>query len=183
MSERRLTRQAALPASPVCIDAPPLVIEPLAEGYVLCLLTDKTSAEIAARFDWLAGNATAVRTLPSETYLLVGDRLLTSEERERARADSTGFAALSEQGDGRVRIGVSGAGACDLLSRGTGADLSPDRFAQGTTLSTLYGHIGVYLTRLGPDAFEIMVLRSYADSLWRHLIAEADVMRATTSAS
>lgn len=82
-----------------------------------------------------------------------------------------------------MRIGVSGAGACDLLSRGTGADLSPDRFAQGTTLLTLYGHIGIHLTRLGPDAFEIMVLRSYADSLWRHLVAEADVMRSITSAS
>ena len=39
----------------------------------------------------------------------------------------------------------------------------------GASAQTLIGPIGVHLTRTGPRAFELMVLRGFADSLWHDL--------------
>ncbi|PJN92673.1 hypothetical protein CNY89_27640 [Amaricoccus sp. HAR-UPW-R2A-40] len=39
--------------------------------------------------------------------------------------------------------------------------------------STMLGPIGVHLTRTGPEAFEVMALRSFAVSLWTDLMEMA----------
>lgn len=75
--------------------------------------------------------------------------------------------AVSEQGHGRLRLAVEGPAAAALLAMGTGADL--EAMAVGASAATLFGPIGAHLTRTGPDAWEILVLRSFADSLRQDL--------------
>lgn len=77
-----------------------------------------------------------------------------------------GFAA-SEQGHGRLRLVVEGPAAAALLAMGTGVDL--EAMAIGASAATLFGPIGAHLTRTGPEAWEILVLRSFADSLRQDL--------------
>ena len=83
--------------------------------------------------------------------------------------------AMSDQTHGRVRIAVSGAKVRDVLAKGTMIDLAPDVFAIGQSAMTQIGHIGAMITRSDDDCFEIMVLRSFAVSLWdelHHMAAE-----------
>lgn len=75
--------------------------------------------------------------------------------------------AICDQGHGRVRIAVEGPEAMAMLAKGTAVDL--ERMAVGASAQTLIGPIGVHLTRTGPRAFELMVLRGFADSLWHDL--------------
>ena len=46
---------------------------------------------------------------------------------------------------------------------------TPILFETDDTRATLIGHIAVHLTRTGPDRFELMVLRGFAESLWHDL--------------
>ena len=79
--------------------------------------------------------------------------------------------AICDQGHGRVRIAVEGPRAAEMLAKGTAVDL--ERMAVGASAQTLIGPIGAHLTRTGDQAFELMVLRGFADSLWRDLEAMA----------
>lgn len=79
-------------------------------------------------------------------------------------------AAISDQSHGRVRIGLDGPRAADLLSKGTAVDLHPGAFPVGSSTATLMGRIGVNLARDGEDAFELVVLRGFAESLWKDLV-------------
>ncbi len=75
--------------------------------------------------------------------------------------------AVCDQGHGRVRIAVEGPRAAAMLAKGTAVDL--ERMAVGASAQTLVGPIGVHLTRTGEAAFELMVLRGFAESLWHDL--------------
>ena len=77
--------------------------------------------------------------------------------------------ALSDQTHGRVRIMLSGAKVRDVLIKGTMVDLADDVFTVGTAAMTMIGHIGAMITRTDTECFEIMVLRSFAESLWHEL--------------
>lgn len=79
-------------------------------------------------------------------------------------------AVISDQTHGRIRIGISGPRASALLAKGTAIDLDPAQFRTGKSAMTLIGHITVNLARIGHDAFEIIVLRGFAESLWNDLI-------------
>ncbi len=59
----------------------------------------------------------------------------------------------------------------DQFKRRLGWDVSVDleAMAIGASAATLYGPIGAHLTRTGPEAWEILVLRSFADSLRQDL--------------
>lgn len=79
--------------------------------------------------------------------------------------------AICDQGHGRARIAVEGPRAADMLAKGTAVDL--ERMALGASAQTLVGPIGAHLTRTGEQAFELLVLRGFADSLWHDLEAMA----------
>jgi sarcosine oxidase subunit gamma len=89
---------------------------------------------------------------------------------EELPAGLDGF-AVSEQGHGRLRIALEGPDAAALLAKGTALDL--DALGLGASAQTLIGPIGAHVTRLGPERFELMVLRSYAESLWHDLAGMA----------
>lgn len=89
--------------------------------------------------------------------------------------DLTGLAAVTDQTDGWAVARIDGAGALDVLARLVPADLRP--LPEGGTLRTLLGHMNASITRLGPDAFRLMVMRSMAQTLVNE-VHEAMEMRA-----
>ncbi len=73
--------------------------------------------------------------------------------------------SVVDQSHGRCRIRISGPAVLELLPKGTGVDLDIRAFPIGRSAATLFGHHGVVLTRNGLENFEVLVLRSLAESL------------------
>jgi sarcosine oxidase subunit gamma len=73
-----------------------------------------------------------------------------------------GIAALTDQTDGWAVMDLSGVGAADVLARQMPLDLRPASFAKGHVARSQLGHMMCHLTRIGPEAFRIMVFRSMA---------------------
>jgi sarcosine oxidase gamma subunit len=76
---------------------------------------------------------------------------------------------IVDQSHGRVRILVRGPMAVRVLAKGTAVDLALSAFPVGHASTTLIGHIAAHVTRIDQDAFELIVLRSFAESLWDEL--------------
>lgn len=102
-------------------------------------------------------------------WFLVGDAPLS--EAGFAAVAATPDCAVSDQSHGRTRIAVAGPRAAALLAKGVALDL--EGLSVGASATTLLGPIGVHLTRTGPEAFEVMALRSFAVSLWTDLMEMA----------
>jgi len=75
------------------------------------------------------------------------------------------FAALSDQSDGWAVLRLEGAGARDVLARLTPLDLRPAQFRRGHTARSDCAHMAASITRLGDEAYQIMVFRSMAATL------------------
>lgn len=99
-------------------------------------------------------------------WLLVSDMPMMRAAKHALAAGLVGF-TIVDQSHGRVRIAVEGPVVEDVLAKGTGIDLAA--FAIGHATSTLVGHITVHLSRLSATRFELMPLRSFAESLWHDL--------------
>jgi sarcosine oxidase subunit gamma len=110
---------------------------------------------------------------PGQWLLVAGDRAGFPE----ALAALAGFAAISDQSDGRAALRLSGPKIREGLAKGCMIDLHPAAFPVGATTLTSIAHMGVHLWRTddGPDGavFEIMVARSMAGSFWSWLSASA----------
>ncbi|WP_372609656.1 sarcosine oxidase subunit gamma [Aquicoccus sp.] len=74
-------------------------------------------------------------------------------------------AALTDQSDAWAMVRLSGAGAQDVLARLTPLDLRRGSFKRGHTARTEIAHMMGSLTRLGEEAFLILVFRSMAATL------------------
>jgi sarcosine oxidase subunit gamma len=114
----------------------------------------------------LAPQPLALRAAGPLTWLIVADDPLPFAEVERTLAPE---GALIDLSHGRARYEISGPGARTKLATGIAVDLSPAAFAEGAACDAMFNHIGVHLTRIGADRFEILVGRSFAESLWREL--------------
>jgi len=114
----------------------------------------------------LASRPFALRAAGPLTWLIVGDDPRSFAEAERALAPEGALIDLSR---GRVRYEIEGPGARAKLATGTAVDLTPSAFPEGAACETMFNHISVHLTRTGADRFEILVGRSFAESLWREL--------------
>jgi len=74
-------------------------------------------------------------------------------------------AALTDQSDAWAVLRLEGAGAGDVLARLTPLDLRESVFGTGRTARSDLGHMAAAITRLAPEAFEIMGFRSMAGTL------------------
>lgn len=167
-----ILRRSALAHPPLGAAGASLRMSAVAEGHVLQALAAPNALDIAKRLvDIGDGGPFAVRPLSPGQWFVVGDAPLSTAEFRRKAGEVADVAALSDQSGGRVRIALAGAGAETVLARGTAVDVSPASFPLGHSAQTLFGHIGIHLTRIGDDAFELMVLRSFAESLWEELSA------------
>ena len=75
------------------------------------------------------------------------------------------FATLSDQSDAWAVVRLEGKGAIDVLARLVPVDLRPGHFKRGHTARTELAHMMASLTKVGDNAFQIMVFRSMAETL------------------
>jgi methylglutamate dehydrogenase subunit D len=85
-----------------------------------------------------------------------------------------GLASCSDQSHGRVIIRIGGPKVRQVLCKGTPVDLHENEFEIGRSALTQMAHVGVHLTRTGPDAFEISVFRGFSESFWEWLTEQAE---------
>jgi heterotetrameric sarcosine oxidase gamma subunit len=88
------------------------------------------------------------------------------------------LAAVTLQGDGIAALRVEGAMAETVLARLVPVDLRLARFPPGTTARSVVGHMAAQVTRLGPEEFEIMVMRSMGHTLVHEIRAAAEMVAA-----
>ena len=90
------------------------------------------------------------------------------------RADLDGLAAVTDQGDGRAVLEISGSRARDALAKGIPVDLDSLVFKVGDAAQTSASHIGLQIALIDDaPTFEIISARSTAESLWSWLVASA----------
>lgn len=82
-----------------------------------------------------------------------------------ASAALGGYAALTDQSDAWAVVRLEGERAEDVLARLVPVDLRCQSFKRGDTVRTELAHMMASITRLGPDAFQVMVFRSMARTL------------------
>ena len=74
-------------------------------------------------------------------------------------------AAVTDQSDAWTVVEIKGAGAEDVLARLVPIDLRVSVFKKNHTAKTMLAHMSITITRTGPDAFEIIAMRSMAKTL------------------
>ena len=122
------------------------------------------------------GEVTALWQGPDEWWIVTADDGGEMADRLRKALDGQ-HAAITEVGESRCCIRVAGPHARDLLAKGCPLDLHPRVFGAGRCAGSLLAKAGVTLHQVsdgatddaGGPAFDIYVLRSFADYLWRWL--------------
>ncbi len=111
------------------------------------------SSDVSARF-----------SAPGEWLVLASDG--TPETLARTISALLGEGGhICDQSHGRVLLRLSGPDVRSILAKGVGVDLHPDVFTTGRSANVLCGHISLNLARTGADDYELIVPRSFAESL------------------
>ena len=87
--------------------------------------------------------------------------------------DIANLAATTDQSDAWAIVRIDGPQTEDILARLVPIDLAKPAFKVGHTARTMVGHMTGTVTRIGPQAFEIMVMRSMASTLLHDLTRAA----------
>ena len=61
-----------------------------------------------------------------------------------------------------------------VLAKGTPVDLHPDAFPVGKSALTQMAHVGVHLTRVGADGYDVSVFRGFSESFWEWITEQAE---------
>ena len=85
-----------------------------------------------------------------------------------------GIASVSDQSHGRVVLRIAGDRVRAVLAKGTPVDLHPDVFPVGRSALTQMAHVGVHLTRVGDDTYDLSVFRGFSESFWEWLSEQAE---------
>ena len=110
---------------------------------------------------------------PDQYFVLadgLGEGALYSDLKSRL----SGLASVSDQSHGRMVIRIAGPKARAVLAKGTPVDLHPDDFPVGKSAMTQMSHVGVHLTRIGDDVFDLSVFRGFSESFWEWLSEQAE---------
>lgn len=83
-------------------------------------------------------------------------------------------AACTDQSDGWAILRIEGAAAEAVLARLVPIDLRASAFQPGKTARTLIGHMHGSVTRSRKDAFDLMVMRSMAETLLQEVEKAAE---------
>ncbi|WP_026615913.1 sarcosine oxidase subunit gamma family protein [Ensifer aridi] len=168
MSEFRPTLRPAL-GTKQAVSNTALKLSPLPEGTIIHVLARRGEPDIVPFLDSLTKAAHALLPVSPGQWFIVGEEPMTHQEMKSLFAALEPRATGVDQSHGRVRIRIEGAMASRALSKGTALDLDPSAFPVGQSAVTLIGHIAAHITRVDTDAFEIIVLRGFAESLWSDL--------------
>jgi sarcosine oxidase subunit gamma len=78
-------------------------------------------------------------------------------------------AMVVDQSHGRSLMRLMGKDSIRLLMKGVAVDIAGAGFPVGASASMAFGHLGINLARRGEKEFEIVVMRSFAESLYHDL--------------
>lgn len=164
---------ARLIATPACAG-----LLPLTAGSITLTETALGTVTLVAPFKGQTEAATAVLAADGLRFPAPGETIVAGRARilwaGQGRALLCGVepplalarvAALTDQTDASAVVQIEGDGAEAVLARLVPVDLREARFAQGRTARTMLGHMTASVTRTGPQAFEVMVMRSMAATL------------------
>lgn len=143
-------------------------LSPLPEGTIIHLLAASGASEVENRLRDLSKGD--VRVLSPAQWLIVSDKPMSYAETKALFSLVEPHATAVDQSQGRVRMRIEGRMVERVLARGTAVDLSITAFPVRSSATTLIGHITAHLTRVEDQAFEIIVLRGFAESLWDDLV-------------
>lgn len=144
-------------------------LEPLPEGHLLHIMGSTDAKTLASRLIAADLKKSSIRSAGFQQWFVVGDESLPPHQVAQLATALSGKAYVSDQSHGRVRIGLSGRKAAEIIAKGSAVDVDPSAFPEGASAVTLYGHIPIQLTRTGTETFELTVLRSYAADLYAEL--------------
>lgn len=85
-----------------------------------------------------------------------------------------GVASVSDQSHGRVVIRVEGPRSRAVLAKGTPVDLHAAEFPLGKSALTQMAHVGVHITRVSEDGFDLSVFRGFSESFWEWLCEQSE---------
>ena len=141
---------------------------------VAAVLSRHVGAPVSDAAKRVAGNGLAVSGTAPGQWLAMAHATYGTGPLDALRSELDGLAAVSDQGDGRVVLEISGARARDALAKGIAIDLDPIVFKVGDVAQTSASHIGLQIALIdAAPTFEIMSARSTAVSLWAWLTASA----------
>jgi sarcosine oxidase subunit gamma len=167
MAEPGTLLRPALPEGPVEHHGARIAARPT--GHVIQVLEAAGVGDLRGVLTPLAETPHALRRAGPDGWYLVGDKPWSRATLAEAEARLGDRAALVDQSHGRVRVSLTGPGCRRLLATGTAVDLSDGTFPVGSATETLFGHVGIHLTRVGEEAYEILVGRTFALTLWDEL--------------
>ena len=85
-----------------------------------------------------------------------------------------GFAAATEQGDGRALVEIAGPAARDTLAKGLAIDLHPSVFSPGCAAVTALSHISVQIWQTDDaPTYVLSTPRTVAGHVWEWLVESA----------
>ena len=102
-----------------------------------------------------------VRSIGPGEWLLVTD--------DPAQAPEIDGAIVVDLSHGRTLFRLSGPDAASILMRGVAVDLAGGALAPGASASMAFGHLSINLACLDEDCFELVVGRSFAESLYHDM--------------
>lgn len=178
MHEYPLENRFAFPSNDAAGAGASINLAPIRDGFVFHVLGDATSNEVDLKqaFAKIAPELGADLRSPSpHQWFWVGEVDVSDSRLAEIQAALPEQFVLADQTHGRLRMVLSGASSRSVLAKGTMVDLSPEMFAIGRSAMTQIGHIGAMITRTADDSFELIVLRSFASTLWdelQHMAAE-----------
>jgi len=96
-----------------------------------------------------------------------GEWLFVSQD--PAQSPAIDGAMVVDQSHGRTLFRLSGPDAAAILMRGVAVDLTGGALPTGASASMAFGHLSINLAHVGPNSFELVVGRSFAESLYHDL--------------
>jgi heterotetrameric sarcosine oxidase gamma subunit len=109
-----------------------------------------------------------------DQYFVLAEGLGEGTLYRELKSKLSGLASVSDQSHGRVVIRVAGPKVRAILAKGTPVDLHPDQFPLGKSAVTQMAHVGVHLTRVADDVFDLSVFRGFSESFWEWITEQAE---------
>jgi sarcosine oxidase subunit gamma len=112
----------------------------------------------------------SVRNVGPGEWLAISETLgVDSLARDFAMLDAQRL-SFFEQSDGRTLLRLSGPNVRRILAKCVAVDLHPDIFVEGQSAAMLCCHVSANVARCGADMFEIIVMRSYAVTVFEEIM-------------
>lgn len=170
LADRRLVSRPVL-GTKTAFRSAGISLTALPEGHVIHVLGKPGGPDLAPLLSRMTGGKPhAVRTASPAQWFIVGDGPLSATDIARVIDTLPPGVAGIDQSHGRVRIRIEGSMVEQALAKGTAVDLAVSAFPVGHSATTLIGHLPAHVTRVAEDAFELIVLRTFAESLWDDLV-------------